>query len=161
MKKLLLATSFLLLSATTFANETIGVEALSSSGLLNVGTKIGKCEVITSKLLRAYGTGPVSGMQIEVQSGNKIVMAILDAKITVSEDNNNKSEVIESFLESTTGGDNPLSAIFEKRTSQRVRIEDREISRGKGAIIDLLIETKKESTFGNLKVVQDESIRCN
>lgn len=160
MKKLFIIASLTLASAS-FAKSTIGVESLAYSGLLKVGTKIGNCEVITSNLLRAYESGPVSGLQIKVQSGNKIVMAILDSRITATDNNSNRSEIIESFVESTTGGNNSLSAYFEKRTSQYVKIEDKGISPGKGVIINLLIETKQSSMIGNMKVVQDKSINCH
>ncbi len=144
-----------LLSLNAFATTIVDVEGLNTSGLLSKGTGVGACKVIKSDLVRAYGNGAITGMQLTVSKDGKEYSALLNEKLSFTE--SREGNVLESFSESTTGGTGIL--IKEKKTEQKVTIVYKGISPGEEAVVKLSIEKRVEGFFG-MKKDKTQSVVC-
>lgn len=161
MKTISVLLTFISFLSVAHAGQSMPVERLMNLGLLNEGTQIGQCEVVKSTVLREYGSGPVSGVQITVSNGKQEVMALLATTVDVSDGSAaNQSKVVISKIDSTTGGDSHLSRMLEKNTSLSVTLEIKEVEPTKGQVTRLIIEKKKANFFGSMKTVANESIDC-
>lgn len=146
------------LSMSVHAAQTISVGEVLERGLLKVGTQVGQCEVVKIKALRVYGTGPISGVQLVISDGQKEIMALLNETLNLSMERN--LSVLTSRIDSSTGGDSPLSGLIEKKTSLAVTMLIEQKSTSEVKLSQITIEKKKANFFGSMKLVDADSIEC-
>ena len=161
MKKLFFSVLFLATSATAFAQQELSPADFHESGVIREGTRIGNC-VVDAYEASGYGD-QVKNIAFRVTDGRNSAISSfgnLGYTPTISLDPRSNDVVINFLSKSRAGGLGAgLWDIGDHAISQQFQIVNKLVGPKKYVISRLVIEHKKESTFG-MKVIKDQSIYC-